>query len=89
MKVKIQNLFLLHLLLKIQIIIVFDLDVYKNNQLRMNNIISLGDKDIIFAYTNPSIELFLLLTIKGSYEKIIKPNEKEILENNFINGKRF
>ena len=72
-----------------KIIIVFDLDVYKNNQLRMNNIISLGDKDIIFAYTNPSIELFLLLTIKDSYEKIIKPNEKEILENNFINGKRF
>ncbi|MCI5744834.1 MAG: RloB family protein [Erysipelotrichaceae bacterium] len=72
-----------------KIIIFFDLDVFKNNQEKINGLLDLIDNDIILAYTNPSIELFLLLTIKNSYENIIEPRKKEILKNEFIGKKRY
>ena len=72
-----------------KIIIFFDLDVYKNNQKVINGLLNLIDNDIILAYTNPSIELFLLLTLKNSYETIIEPKKELILKNDYINGKRY
>ena len=35
--------------------------------------------DLIYAVTNPSFELFLLLHFEDAYSRWIKPNEKEIL----------
>ncbi len=72
-----------------KIIIFFDLDVYKNNQSAINKIMNLIDDDIILAYTNPSIELFLLLTYPRTYETIIEPKAKEILKNDFVGKKRY
>ena len=72
-----------------KIIIFFDLDVYKNEQVGINELLSLKDNDIIYCYTNPSIELFLLLTIKRSYELTIEPDKQKIIDNDFVNGKRY
>lgn len=41
---------------------------------------------MILCYTNPAIELFILLTKSNSFETIIKPHEKEILANKYIPG---
>lgn len=72
-----------------KILIVFDLDVFKNNQNEINEILIHIDNDIILAYTNPAIELFLLLTLKNSYEEHINKYKNEILKNDFVNDKRF
>ncbi len=72
-----------------KIIIFFDLDVYKNNQSAIDKIMMLIDNDIILAYTNPSIELFLLLTYPRTYENLIEPKTKEILKNDFVGKKRY
>lgn len=72
-----------------KVLIVFDLDVFKNNQRKINKLLEFIDNDIILAYTNPAIELFLLLTLKNSYEEYIVKNEKDILKNDFVNNKRF
>jgi len=66
-----------------KVMIFFDLDVFHNDQKEINKLLKIIDHDIILCYTNPSIELFLLLTRNGSYEKYIEPNEKLILENNY------
>ena len=66
-----------------KIIVFFDLDVFSNNQKEINKLLLAKDNDIILCYTNPAIELFLLLTLKQSYEKYIEPHKKEILDNEY------
>lgn len=61
--------------------IVFDLDRLANDQTKMDLLLKQRTSDIIYCYTNPAIELFLLLTINQSYEQIIEPRTKEILSN--------
>ena len=73
-----------------KVMVVFDLDVFHNNQTKMNEILSLKTNDIILCYTNPAIELFVLLSLPHSYETIIEPNKKKILKNDYDeNGDRF
>lgn len=73
-----------------KIMIVFDLDVFKNNQDKMDELLSQKTSDMIFCYTNPAIELFMILSKPRAYELYIEPNKKEILENNKNeNGERY
>ena len=41
------------------------------------------------AVTNPSFELFLLLHLDGAVERIVLPNEREILRNGYVGRRRF
>ena len=64
-----------------RVMIVFDLDVLNNNQEEMNRLLRLKTSDMILCYTNPAIELFLLLTLNQGYEQIVEPNKNKILAN--------
>lgn len=64
-----------------KVMIVFDLDRLENDQSKMNRLLNQRTNDIIYCYTNPAIELFLLLTINHGYEQIIEPFEKQIIAN--------
>lgn len=64
-----------------KVMIVFDLDVLNNNQLLMDKLLKSKTPDIIYCYTNPAIELFLLLTVDHGYEQIVEPNKDKILAN--------
>lgn len=73
-----------------KVMIVFDLDVMKNDQVKMDGLLASKTKDLILAYTNPAIELFILLSKPRAYETIIEPNKKEIIANRKVilpNGK--
>ncbi len=73
-----------------KVMIVFDLDVLNNNQLLMNKLLKSKTADIIYCYTNPAIELFLLLTVNQGYEQIVEPNKDKILANGKnARGERF
>ena len=73
-----------------KIMVVFDLDVLKNDQNKMNELLKLKTSDMILCYTNPSIELFMLLTIPNGYETIIEPNKAAIVRNDYNeNGDRY
>lgn len=68
-----------------KIIIVFDLDIYQDNQSEFKKIIkSANEKNYLIAVTNPSFELFLMLHKEDSLENIIRPNEAKIVENNWV-----
>lgn len=64
-----------------KVMIVFDLDVFNNNQSQMDKLLKNKTNDMIFCYTNPAIELFLLLTVNQGYEQIVEPNKDKILAN--------
>ena len=74
-----------------KVLFIFDLDIYKNNKVNLLSIMDYCLSYYIYAYTNPSIELFLLLTIKDSYLKYIKKNKNKILKNEYdkIDKKRY
>ena len=73
-----------------KVMIVFDLDVFHNNQEKIDELLAETTNDIILCYTNPAIELFLLLTEKRGFEKYIEPNKDKILKNEFNeNGDRY
>ena len=71
-----------------KMVIVFDVDIYKGDLTKYNEIIKLGDGNLL-AVTNPSFELFLLLHYENSYEELIKPNEEEILRNKKTGKRRY
>lgn len=71
-----------------KIIIVFDLDIFKEKVDGLNEVFDQETNQFIFAFTYPSFELFLLLHIEDSYKTIIKPNEKQIIENKKRGNKR-
>ncbi len=73
---------------KDKVLFIFDLDIYKNNYDNIMNIMDYCLSYYIFGYTNPSIELFLLLTIKNSFNKYIKNNKTKILNNEFYKDNR-
>jgi len=72
-----------------KVLIVFDLDITKNDQKAMDEILARKTSDMILCYTNPAIELFLLLARKHSYETIIEPRKKEILDNEWVGDERY
>lgn len=71
---------------KDKVVIIFDLDRYgKKQQNEIKTIIEKNKKSIIFVYTNPAVELFLLLcTSQDAYEKYVEPNVEEILKNSLV-----
>lgn len=64
-----------------KVVIFFDLDIYRDSIEEVLNIIKTNREHFIFVFTNPAIELFLLLCKTNSYEQIIEPRIKEILKN--------
>lgn len=69
-----------------KIMIVFDLDRLQNSQEKMNRLLSEKTSDLILCYTNPSIELFILLSKNNSLNDSVTPNSKKIIENEYIKG---
>ena len=69
-----------------KMVIVFDTDIYKHKPEDYENLLK-GKGDYIFAITNPSFELFLLLHYENAFQKHIEPNMDKILEN-LKEGKR-
>jgi hypothetical protein len=64
-----------------RIMVVFDLDVLENDQEKMNQLLAVKRKEVILCYTNPAIELFILLAKEESYKNIIMPHAKELIKN--------
>lgn len=71
---------------KDKVIIFFDLDIYRDRLEEVKRIINDNKKYIIFVFTNPAVELFLLLCKENAYETIVEPNREAILENNWVEG---
>ena len=71
------------------IYVIFDLDVFNNDQSEINKLLKYKKKYIRLGFSNPAFELFLLLHLDDAYNKYIKKNKKNILLNNYVNGKRF
>ena len=72
---------------KDKVMLIFDLDVYyaKNNIEYIKQKIKENNKNIIFVFANPAIELFLLLCWNAdAYERLIAPHIIEILKNDWI-----
>ena len=67
---------------KDKVVIFFDLDIYHDSINEVKQLINEHKKYIIFVFVNPAIELFLLLCKENSYEQLVQPHIKEILENN-------
>ena len=73
-----------------KLVIVFDADVFeRGRQEKYHELLESCEPDNIFAVTNPSFELFLLLHIENSYKDIIHPNQQKLLENKKIGNRRF
>lgn len=67
-----------------KVLIVADLDIYQGNQSAIDELVLHRlTGDIIFAFTNPAIELILLLEDAQAWDKLIEPNKKEILKNDY------
>ncbi len=73
-----------------RMVVVFDADIFeRKNPSVFNDIIAQKEANEIYAVTNPCFELFLLLHIDNSYENIIQPNYKQLLENKKIGNRRY
>ena len=73
-----------------KLVIVFDADVFEHEQPeKYSELLDAREPDNIFAVTNPSFELFLLLHMDDAYSKIILPNQQMLLENSKIGNRRF
>ena len=73
-----------------KLVIVFDADVFEREQPeKYRELLEARESDNIFAVTNPSFELFLLLHMDDAYSKIILPNQQMLLENRKIGNRRF
>lgn len=68
-----------------KIILVFDLDIYETKQNDFTRVVeSARNKGYLIAATNPSFELFLMLHKNNSLNDIIKPNEDDIVKNEWV-----
>lgn len=73
-----------------KVVIFFDLDRYHKEIGSIKNKINQYKDNMIFVYTNPAIELFLLLcTGPYAYEKFVENSINDILENKIIDGRRY
>ncbi|MBR0405802.1 MAG: RloB domain-containing protein [Eggerthellaceae bacterium] len=72
-----------------RIVAFFDIDAYKGDAaLYESDLESFRDIAQV-AVTNPSFELFLLLHLDGAINRIVLPNEQEILLNSYVGRRRF
>ncbi|WP_310603317.1 RloB family protein [Anaerosporobacter sp.] len=67
-----------------KMIVVFDADIFENQQNNYEEIIELGKKRNILGVTNPSFELFLLLHFEGAVDEIILPDSENIIKNEWV-----
>lgn len=73
-----------------EIAIIFDADIYKQDQKKYAEVLrSAADQGIQAYVTFPSFELFLLLHLPKGFETWIEPNAAEILENKKQGGRRY
>ena len=70
-----------------KMVIVFDSDIFENKVDNFNELLQQRSGSSIYAITNPSFELFLMLHIADSVENIIRPNESRIICNEKESGK--
>lgn len=69
-------------------IVVFDLDIFKDKVKHLAKLYELQDEHFWFGVTFPSFELFLLLRIENSVEQILLPHYMEFIENEKIGNQR-
>lgn len=73
-----------------KIIIVFDLDIFKNKAEDYATLISkIQNLGYIPAVTNPSFELFLLLHVQDSFQQYISIEKTNILANKKVGKQRY
>ena len=72
-----------------RIVVLFDLDVYKGDAKLYSADLEGFDGVAQVAVTNPSFELFLLLHADDALNRVILPNEEEILRNAYFGRRRF
>lgn len=73
-----------------KMVLIFDLDVYRRKKDEFQELLENREDYHIFAYSNPTFELFLLLHKEDAYKQVIEPNSKEIFENKKIgNSKKY
>ena len=71
-------------------VVVFDADVFERREPSVfNTLLEQREENEIYAVTNPCFELFLLLHLDDSYEKLIRPNSRQLLENQKQGNRRF
>lgn len=68
-----------------KVLIVFDLDVYKGRLSELTQIVK-KEKDIIFGFSNPSFELFLLMCLDKNFIKNLDNKTKEKIVANECDG---
>lgn len=71
-----------------QIVVIFDADIFRNDQNGLNQMISSFNGIATVAITNPSFELFLLLHKKNAYQEIVLPNARQMFKNELFEGRR-
>lgn len=69
-----------------RIVVVFDTDIYKGNDKQYQKDLQAFSGVAEVAVTNPSFELYLLLHENDAYRAYIKPHEKDILANGYVEG---
>lgn len=69
-------------------IITFDLDIFKNKVNHLDELLKQQDDHLLFGFTYPSFELFLLLHVDNSLNDIILPNKDIIIKNEKIGAQR-
>lgn len=72
-----------------KMIVVFDADIYENKVSGLKELVEENKNKNILGISNPAFELFLLLHFQGSVERIIKPNEKLIIDNKKVGNQRY
>ena len=82
-----------------RVVIVFDADKYcrvgegrkgaRELRKEFEGLLKIKEPDDIFAVTNPSFELFLMLHRRNAFRDIVLPHERELLENRKIGSRRF
>lgn len=70
-----------------KMIVIFDADIFETQQNNYDEIIKLGERQNILGVTNPSFELFLLLHYPNAISEIIKPDEENIIKNDWVSSK--
>jgi hypothetical protein len=72
-----------------RIVVFFDVDAYEGDASLYESDLESFESIAQVAVTNPSFEIFLLLHLDGAVDRIIFPNEREILRNGYVGRRRF
>ena len=67
-----------------KMIVIFDADIFENNNPHYDQVIQNGIRNNILGVTNPSFELFLLLHYENSVDELILPDTANIIANQWV-----